>query len=211
MKENIEKIIKTKQDEIHYITGIIKNLNYLKQLYSKGVLEDAKNLLAICNALKSWEERVKHVRLHVDLIESKVTPEILGNEVVGFTEYVGGALDSIEEKKNQVSLVNEDKNLTKKEWLESIQFFAAKSGAGTFTCNGKIFVDDHIIKNVKGFMCGPVGLFDGKCVAAQTKVFVSLQELKDWVEEESSKNDMIIYKTYEENGKYYWRGDLINR
>ena len=102
MEENIEKILEKKQDEIHYITGIIKNLNYLKQLYSKGVLEDAKNLLAICNALKSWEERVKHVRLHVDLIESKVTPEILGNEVVGFTEYVGGLLDEVNEARNHV-------------------------------------------------------------------------------------------------------------
>lgn len=208
MEENFEKILETKQDEIHYITGIIKNLNYLKQLYSKGVLEDAKNLLAICNALKSWEERVKHVRLHVDLIESKVTPEILGNEVVGLTEYVGGVLDEVNESRNHVPQYSVD-NTTKKDWLKSVNFFEYKFQSSSST--KKIFIDDDIIENTKGFMCGPVGIFNNGAVEATTKVFASLQELKDWVVDESSKRDMVIYMTFEENGKYYWRGDLINR
>ena len=208
MEENIEKILEKKQDEIHYITGIIKNLNYLKQLYSKGVLEDAKNLLAICNALKSWEERVKHVRLHVDLIESKVTPEILGNEVVGFTEYVGGLLDEVNEARNHVPQYSVD-NTTKKDWLKSVNFFEYKFQSSSST--KKIFIDDDILENTKGFMCGPVGIFNNGAVEATTKIFPSLQELKDWVVDESSKRDMVIYMTFEENGKYYWRGDLINR
>jgi hypothetical protein len=208
MEENIEKILETKQKEIDYITGIIKNLNYLKQLYSKGVLEDAKNLFAICNALKSWEERIKHIRLHVDSIESKVTPEILGNEVVSFTEYVGGVLDEVNEAQNNVPRFNIN-NTTKKDWLKSVNFFEHKFQSSSST--KKIFIDDDIIENTKGFMCGPVGIFNNGAVEATTQSFASLQELKDWVVDESSKRDMVIYMTFEENGKYYWRGDLINR
>jgi hypothetical protein len=58
-------------------------------------------------------------------------------------------------------------------------------------------------------MCGPVGVFNNKLVEAATRIFISLQALKDWVQEESLKNDMVIYMAFEENGKYYWRGDII--
>jgi len=206
MEHNVQKILEAKQDEIHHINSIVTNLNYLKQLYSKGVLEDAKDLLSTCNALKGWEHRATYVKNNIELIESEVTPEILGNEMVGFSNSIGESLVKINEG-IQNTFDYKGPNVTRKEWITSIQ--AIVSARSAFTINKNIFIDDDIINNVKGFMCGPVGVFNNKLVEAATKIFISLQALKDWVQEESLKNDMVIYMTFEENGKYYWRGDII--
>lgn len=211
METNIQSIVNAKKDEIHFVDSIIKNIKHLEHTYSVGLLKDDKEKASIAHLLRNWECRKIKLEEQLEILELQEADSVL-EDITYFSKYVGGALDSIEEKKNQVSLVNEDKNITKKEWLESIQFLAVKSGAVSFTCNQKIFVDDDIIKKTKGFMCGPVGIFNSKAVQAGKPFdFNSLQELKDWVEEESSKHDMIIYKTYEENGKYYWRGDLLNK
>jgi hypothetical protein len=206
MENNVEKILEKKQDEIHYINGIVKNLNYLKQLYSKGVLEDAKNLLATCNALKAWEQRSTYVETHIELIQSGITPEMLGNEVLDVFNSVENDLVKINQGIKGV-YDYKGPNATKKEWLASIG--AIQGTTPTLTTFKTVFFDDDIIKNVKGFMCGPVGVFNNKAVQAATKVFTSLQELKDWVKDQSLNNDMVIYMTFEENGKYIWRGDSI--
>jgi hypothetical protein len=97
MKHNVQKILETKQDEIHHINSIVTNLNYLKLLYCKVVLEDAKDLLATCNALKGWEHRATYVKNNIELIESEVTPEILGNEMICFSNSIGESLVKINE------------------------------------------------------------------------------------------------------------------
>lgn len=210
METNTQSIVNAKKDEIHFVDSIIKNIKHLEHMYTVGPLKDDTERYSILHRLKNWESRKTKLEEQLEILELKEMDSVL-EDITYFSKYVGDALDNIEEKKNLV-VPEEVVNLTKKEWLESIQFLAVKSGAVSFTCNQKIFVDDDIIKKTKGFMCGPVGIFNSKAVQAGKPFdFNSLQELKDWVEEESSKHDMIIYKTYEENGKYYWRGDLLNK
>ena len=50
------KLIEAKEDEIHFVDQIIKNLNHLKHLY-KTKLPDEKQLFHIENHLQSWYTR----------------------------------------------------------------------------------------------------------------------------------------------------------
>ena len=50
------KLIEAKQDELHFVDQIIKNLNHLKHLY-KTKLPDEKQLFHTENHLQSWHMR----------------------------------------------------------------------------------------------------------------------------------------------------------
>ena len=50
------KLIKAKQDELHFVDQIIKNLHHLKHLY-KTKLPDEKQLFHVENHLRSWYTR----------------------------------------------------------------------------------------------------------------------------------------------------------
>jgi len=208
METNIQNIVNAKKDEIHFVDSIIKNIKHLEHTYSVGPLKDDKEKNSITYQLKNWECRKTKLEEQLEILELQEGDSVL-EDITYFSKYVGGVLDNIEDKKNDVNREHDVPNTTKKEWMTSIQFIEGRTGA--FTSKKTVFIDDDIMKRVEGYMLGPVGLFNGKCVAAQTKVFVSLQELKDWVEEESLTSDMVIYMTFEENGKYYWRGDLLNK
>ena len=72
-----------------------------------------------------------------------------------------------------------------------------------------IFFDEDIVNAASGFMAGPVSLFEEKAIVAAIYSYASLEELKSWVREESSKSKMIVYMTFEMGGKYCWRGAII--
>lgn len=99
-------------------------------------------------------------------------------------------------------------NVTKEMWLESLEH--AKNIFSKDENNKKtIFVDEDIVNAARDFMSTPVSLFEGKAVEACNVYRDSLEELKSWVNEESKRSKMVIYMTYEMNGKYYWRGALV--
>ena len=67
------KLIEAKQDELHFVNQIIKNLNHLKHLY-KTKLPDEKQLSDMENHLHSWFYR-----------QEVVSEEI--NDLKGYTHY----------------------------------------------------------------------------------------------------------------------------
>ena len=67
------KLIEAKEDEIHFVDQIIKNLNHLKHLYKTKLL-DEKQLFHIENHLQSWYTR-----------QWDVTEEI--NDLKGYPHY----------------------------------------------------------------------------------------------------------------------------
>jgi hypothetical protein len=96
---------------------------------------------------------------------------------------------------------------TKEMWLESLEH--AKNIFSKDENPKTIFFDEDIVNASSGFMAGPLSLFEGKAIAATIYSYASLEELKSWVREESSKSKMIVYMTFEMGGKYFWRGAII--
>jgi len=79
---------------------------------------------------------------------------------------------------------------TKEEWLKSNE--QRKSYKEI-----KEFVDEDILNAAKGFMVGPVGIFRGKIVAAETQAFEDIHEMKIFLLNVQCKTkDMVVYMTY---------------
>ena len=208
MEQNTQKIREAKNDEIHHINSIIKNLNYLKLLYSKGVLQNDKDLFAISNALSSWEYRASSVQKNVDLIESGLTPESICSEALFLSKMVRNSIEKYEELTNKTHA--SVPNITEKEWLDAMDSLQRGYKANTFKEN--VFVNDDVMKHMKGYMVGPVGIFNNKGIEATThQSFNTLDELKEWVTKTASQKDMVIYMTFEKNNgsSYHWRGTLV--
>ena len=72
MSETNEKYLSAKKDELHYLNAIHKHLEYLKHMYSDGVLKDEHRLyyttvgIANCNSEK---KRVKKDIKDINTIE----------------------------------------------------------------------------------------------------------------------------------------------
>ena len=63
-----------KQDELHFVDQIIRNLNHLKKEYSSGILKDEKELTTIEIHLRFWHYK-----------QYEVLEEI--NELKGYPHY----------------------------------------------------------------------------------------------------------------------------
>ena len=72
MSETHEKYLSAKKDELHYLNAIHKSLEYLKHMYSDGVLKDEHRLyyttvgITNCNSEK---KRVKKDIKDINAIE----------------------------------------------------------------------------------------------------------------------------------------------
>jgi hypothetical protein len=206
MQEDTKKALASKEQEYEYVRNIVKQLTSMELLYNEPDLHDPKDLSAIQNAKASWEKRQKTVEEQLDLIRSLMTPEIIGEEVLDLSTNVQKSLENYEDTTNKV--FDEIENISKNEWLDFIT--SAQKSFKSSIIKENVFVDDDVINNTKGYMLGPVGIFNNKGVQATNHhSFNSLDELKAWVEEKSQKHDMVIYMTYENNNKYHWRGALV--
>lgn len=74
----------------------------------------------------------------------------------------------------------------------------------------EIILDDEIIGMAKGFMLGPVGLYNGRAIAAEFQKFDNLAEMKIFLGIQSKTKDMVLYMTFKQNGSYCWRGAFVN-
>jgi hypothetical protein len=206
MQEETKKALASKEQEYEYVCNIVTQLTRMELLYNEPDLHDPKDLSAIQNAKVSWEKRQKTVEQQLDLIRSQMTPEIIGDEVLDLSSSVQKSLEDYEDTTNKV--FHEIENISKNEWLDFIA--SAQKSFKSSIIKENVFVDDDVINNTKGYMLGPVGIFNNKGVqATDHHSFNSLDELKTWVEEKSQKHDMVIYMTYENNNKYHWRGALV--
>ncbi len=68
------KHCRLKEDELHFINQIIRNMKHLERMYSSGLSEDPKELINIQNALHLWYYK-----------QEKVMDEI--NTLMGYGTY----------------------------------------------------------------------------------------------------------------------------
>lgn len=75
----------------------------------------------------------------------------------------------------------------------------------------ELILDEEIINMASGFMCGPVGLYNGRAVAAETQRYPNLAEMQIFLKVQAKTQDMIIYMTYKKDNQYWFRGAFAAR
>lgn len=73
----------------------------------------------------------------------------------------------------------------------------------------ELILDEEIISMAKGFMVGPVGLYNGRAVAAETHRYDNLAEMQIFLKAQSKNQDMVLYMTYKKNNMYWFRGTFV--
>jgi len=89
-----------------------------------------------------------------------------------------------------------DKNST---WSLSIEPFTTD-----------VFIDEDVLNAAKGFFTGPVGIFRGQMVCAESKSFSTLEELKEYTLNECKERDMVLYMTFATERKGFGDLDFFN-
>ena len=116
---------------------------------------------------------------------------------------------------------------TKEEWLVSNEVhkngfiqrynkdkeYCAKNptrslGIEPFTTD--VFVDEDILNAAKGFFTGPVGIFRGQMVCAESKNFSTLEELKEYILNDCKERDMVLYMIFATERKGFGDVDFFN-
>jgi len=75
----------------------------------------------------------------------------------------------------------------------------------------EIILDENIISLAAGYMVGPVGLFRGRAVAAQVQQFDNITEMEIFLKAQAKFHDLVIYIAFKKEGKYFWRGALVQK
>ena len=73
----------------------------------------------------------------------------------------------------------------------------------------ELILDEEIISMAKGFMVGPVGLYNGRAVAAETHRYDNLAEMQIFLKAQSKNQDMVLYMTYKRDNMYWFRGTFV--
>lgn len=145
-----------------------------------------------------------------------------------FASTISQELNTIEEK----SLPREDAFMepatTKEEWLDRNEYhknyFIQKynddeewnnknptSSFGIVPVKTEVFVDEDILNAAKGFLTGPVGIFRGKKVCAETQVYPNIHEMKTFLLNVQCKTkDMVLYMTFATERKDFGDVDFFN-
>jgi hypothetical protein len=75
----------------------------------------------------------------------------------------------------------------------------------------EVILDEEIVSMTKGFMVGPVGLYNGRCIAAETQKFDNLAEMQIFLKVQAKTKDMVTYMAFKEDKKFLWRGTFVER
>lgn len=75
----------------------------------------------------------------------------------------------------------------------------------------EVFVDEDVLASTKGFMLGPVGMFNSKVVEASIQKYDSLAEMVIFLRVQAKTKDIVIYHTFKERDKYYFRGAFVDK
>lgn len=75
----------------------------------------------------------------------------------------------------------------------------------------ELILDEEIINMAKGFMVGPVGLYNGRPVAAETHRYPNLTEMQIFLKVQAKTQDMVMYMTIKKDNAYYFRGTFAAR
>ena len=113
-------------------------------------------------------------------------------------------------------------DVTKEEWLQSIDSLKSKFQQQYENNKEKypelnikqqeIFVDEEVVLLVKGFMCGPVGVFRNKAVEATiVQKYDNIHELRIFIKLQAKTKDIVLYIIYKEDDKYCFRGAFLDK
>lgn len=76
----------------------------------------------------------------------------------------------------------------------------------------EVFVDEDVIALTKGFMTGPVGMFNNKLIeAGHPQKYDNIHEMLVFLGVQAKTKDVIIYLTYKAGDKYFFRGAFIDK
>ena len=76
----------------------------------------------------------------------------------------------------------------------------------------EVFVDEDVLAQTKGFLLGPVGMFNNKAVQVDhTQKYDSLSEMVIFLHVQAKTKDIVIYLTYKEGDKYVFRGAFVDK
>lgn len=75
-----------------------------------------------------------------------------------------------------------------------------------------VFVDEDVLAITSGFMLGPVGMFNNKAVqAGYPQKYDNIHEMLIFLKAQAKTQDIIIYLTYKEGDKYWFRGAFVDK
>jgi hypothetical protein len=145
-------------------------------------------------------------------------------------------------KESSIVLENAYPNVTKEEWLESTEqhkayfqkqyeelkrfhenvckadsafvkaFGPPKSSFFPELVLKDIFVDETVLSLTKGFMTGPVGLFNSRKVEAfDVQKYDNFPEMLSFLNLQAQTKDIVIYYTCKEGDKYVFRGAFVDK
>jgi hypothetical protein len=211
---------------------------YLNIVYSDSHnIDHEREFVKICNDIQiTIKEAVAHTGYYKDLQDARrnvYAPEELEGDVSSLSDLVNVEMTKIQEEiaeGNEAKPINEP-NITKRQWMESqekhkaryekdyndwAEFFADEKNQDnqfvTMPKQTNIIRDDKIINAAKGFMLSPVGLFRNSLVSAETQQFDTLSEMQIFlINVQSRTKDMVLYMTFEQGGKYYFRGTFVDK
>lgn len=75
----------------------------------------------------------------------------------------------------------------------------------------ELILDEEIINMASGFMCGPVGLYNGRAVAAETHRYPNLAEMQIFLKVQAKTQDMVLFMTFKKDNQYWFRGAFAAR
>jgi hypothetical protein len=223
-------------ETLNKIEAQTKNLNtVLEKIYNTRTLEAEKEFVSSCSYLQMLAKQAISLTGYYKNLSgiprAYYAPEELEGDVQSVAELVDVELTTINkqiEEGNNANPISVD-DITKDEWLETMEKFkdrykreytedtktyeeGPKAEWMTPPIETNILLDDDIINAAKGFMVGPVGLFRNKAVEAETQKFDSLYEMQIFLlNVQCRTKDMVLYMTFERNGKYFWRGSFVHR
>lgn len=210
-----------------------KNLSQaLEKVYKKPSLDSEKEFISSCNYLQMLAKQALNLTGYYKGLSgvprATYAPEELEGDASDISNLISFEMTRVEkqiEEGNKARPIQEP-DITKEQWLGAIerhkaqykrQFEEAKKYQEDNPDNKwclpaietKIFVDDFITDLAKGFLVGPVGIFRNRGVEAETQTFDSLSEMHIFLNVQSKTQDMVLYTTFEQKGKYYWRGKFV--
>jgi hypothetical protein len=117
--------------------------------------------------------------------------------------------------KSQEEYFEEDYEQRKKWYAEAIadpsKFDWAPVSWRIEPTKNEIIYDEEILSMTKGFMVGPVGLYNGRCVAAETQKYDNLAEMQIFLKVQAKTKDMVTYMAFKQDKKFIWRGTFVER
>jgi hypothetical protein len=227
-KEQILNII----DKIESETIVLKET--IKKIYTTRSYEVEKDFINSCNYLQMLSRQaLKETGYYSNLSgvhRSKHAPEELEGDDYDLCKLVSVEMNRLEEQIKEGNTVNpiQEPDITKEQWLKAMD--DAKATYKRMYENSKdfyeqaedkswhinpvetnIIMEDDIINAAKGFMVGPVGLFRNKIVEACVQKFDNLAEMHIFLFVQCKTKDMVLYMTYEQGGKYFFRGSFVDQ